>query len=625
MSLGSGFTEEPAETGNGPVALEAEYAAQESPRLALPGLVEGPENTPGAAFLAALTTIWQPREHASSKQLAGRSFSLLPSRVLPASGEALDGYLERLADANALQTSQLLKMLRGSEEFPRKPPLFLLIEPGNSYVTRIAEITGATTAMLDATTLKRHDGGLPLWLDGFDPLDRHSFRQIVAQGWFPNTGSQICPRCLAHDHIWQLSWRLPIVTTCLIHKTFLTESCFGCGERFRLRRYSPLRPVIGPDEPCGNQTGLRTYCHHSALAHVAAPAPQDVVATASAVAGALNGRPNTIFSEPTSPQTYLAELRYLATLLLHLATTPRGACWSDWTEQLAAEAATRRTKLRGPRWGFSPPRSALARAKALSAARQIFEQETVERGAERLAPWLELIAYTPGGPSNWIDNRTTRSPTMRRLAAATLANRRGNGRRIDYLNCPNSIPLEAIPHLIDVELYRTFFEDTLGNYEWTARLYVSLCLARAVRPESTWTQAAAGIGLPSILGARTARAASQRMRITPDDLADRVNEALTVLPPDRDYRHRERRVKLLADTTDVWFDRWRMSVSPPRRVTSLPYAITWLWCEVAQGWLASGPMPTTMPGPRRKDSYQTFRKRLPREAEVGLRSLVLLP
>jgi len=598
---------------------------QESPRPALPGLAERPENTPGAAFLAALITIWRPREHVLSMQLAGRSFWLLPSRVLPASGEALDGYLERLADANALQTSQLITMLRGEDEFPRRSPLFLLIEPGDSYVTRIAEMTGATTEMLDATTLNRFGGGLPLRLDGFDPLDRHSFRQIVAQGWFPNTGSQICPQCLAHDHIWQLSWRLPIVTTCLIHKTLLAESCRGCGERFRLRRYSPLRPVIGPDEPCGNQAGLRTYCRHSALEHVVAPAPQDVLETAAAIAGAMNGRPNTIFREPTSPHTYLAELRHLATLLLHLATMPRGADCSDWTEQLAAEAAARRTELRGPRWGFSPPRSALARGKTLSAAWQIFEQETVERGAERLAPWLEVIADTPGGPSNWIDNRTTRSPTMRRLVAAALADRRCAGRRIDYLHCTNSISLQTIPHLIDVELFRKFFEGTLGSYEWTARLYVSLCLARALRPGSTWAQAASGLGLPSILGVRTARAASQRMHIAPDELARRVSAALAVLPPDRNYRRRERRVTWLADHTDVWFERWRMSVSPPRRADSLPYAITWLWWEVAQGWPASGPASTIMAGPRRSDSYQTFRRRLPREAAVGLRSLVLMP
>ncbi|SPM33774.1 hypothetical protein MRAB57_1578, partial [Mycobacterium rhizamassiliense] len=549
---------------------------------------------------------------------------LLPSRVLPASGEALDGYLERLAGANALRTSQLLKILRGANECPRKSPLFLLIEPGHSFVTRVAEISGATTAMLDATTLNRFGGGLPLWLDGFDPLDRHSFRQIVAQGWFPNTGSQICPQCLAHDHVWQLSWRLPVVTTCLIHKTLLTESCRGCGNRFRLRRYSPLRPVIGPDEPCSNQIGLRAYCRHSALAHVASPAPPDVVTTASAISGAMSSRPNTIFCESTSPQTYLAELRHLATLLLHLATTPRGACLSDWTEHLAAEAATRRTELRGPRWGFSPPFSALARGKALGAAGQIFEQATVERGAELLAPWLELIAHTPGGPSNWIDNRTSRSPIMRRLVAATLANRRGAGRRVDYSTRSNSIPLEAIPHMIDVEVYRNFFKGTLGSYEWTARLYVSLCLARVVRPGSTWALAASGIGLPSILGIRTARAASQRMRIAPDDLARRVSAALTVLPPDRDYRHRERRVTWLADHTDVWFERWRMSVSPPRRATSLPYAITWLWWEVAQGWPASGPVSTTMVGQRRRDSYQSFRARLPRDAEESLRSLVLL-
>src|SRR6202034_857753 len=130
----------------------------------------------------------------------------------------------------------------------------------------------------------RFDHGLPLMLTGFDPLDRHSFRHVVTHGWFPPTGSQVCPQCLAKQGIWQLHWRLPLSTTCTTHGTFLTTTCRGCGDSFRVRRYLPLRPNLGREELCGNQIGLRTYCDHPILSHESLPAPTDVIKTEAVIA-----------------------------------------------------------------------------------------------------------------------------------------------------------------------------------------------------------------------------------------------------------------------------------------------------------------------------------------------------
>jgi hypothetical protein len=545
---------------------------------------------------------------------------MLPTRVTIAPDEALDGFLERLALANSLDAYQFTRMLRDSSVGHWPAPGFLMVKPGSSAVESISGISGIAPEKIRQATLLRFDHGLPLTLTGFDPLNRHSFRQVVTQGWFPPTGSQVCTQCLAAQGIWQLHWRLPLSTTCSTHGTFLTTTCRGCGDWFRVRRYAPLRPLLGREELCGNQIGLRTYCDHPIISHESFSAPTDVVDTGAAIAGAIAGADVKVFTEWTAAPSYLAELRHLATLLLHLATRPRGRAFVDWAEELHREASERATARRGPRWGISPPRSPRVRAMALNSSAQILAEPTLAAGAERLRPWFDLIDDSVGGPSNWLMNRTTRTEGMRRLIDAALADRRCVGRRIDYARGKIKRPLESVPHLVDSNVYCELFGGMLGSYEWTGRLYVSLCMARELVPGRAWAEAAASIGLPRVLGQRTARAVSTRMRVTPATFADAVQSALARLPVDRDFRRRERRVLELASAADDWFTPWRMSIVPARRAGSLPYAIRWMWCEVAQGWPDAGPVRTKS---RSREAYCAFRDRLPPDGQQALRSLVV--
>ena len=105
-----------------------------------------------------------------------------------------------------------------------------------------------------------------------------------------------------------------------------------------------------------------------------------------------------------------------------------------------------------------------------------------------------------------------------------------------------------------------------------------------------------------------------------ESLLDVTDDAL---PRDRDFRERETRVVSLASHTADWFDRWRMSSTPHRRLTSLPYAITWMWCLPAQGWLGASPAWHSPVPARAKVGYREFCARLTPDAQAGLRSLVL--
>ena len=547
----------------------------------------------------------------------------LPSRVAIASGEALDCYLERLSAANSLATTQLMRLLTRPVERRAPSSAFLMIKPDPAITDRIARLGGLRIPSLERATLMRFGDGLPLRLDGLDPRQRHSFRQVVTQGWFPQFGSQACPLCLADDGTWRVEWRLPIVAVCVQHRVFLTTRCTGCGMRFRSRRNSPLRPILGVEEPCGNPVGIRNPCQHSVIAHSVVAAPEPVIGSASAVAQAVTGRRVRMLGRQSDPQTYLAELRHLATLLLHLLSRQRTVSFVDWAGDIHVEALKRTTQHRGPRWGISPPQSALLRGRVLSESHGILSETGLDEAATRLAPWLSVIADIGNGPRGWLLNRTTRTPTMERLVDTALADRHHVGRRLDRIRGEPTLRTTAIPQLIDVDIYREYFHEMLGGYEWTGRLYVSLCVVRTVTPTANWSDAAVPIGLDPGIGIRTARAASTRMRVSPTTFADAVERARRSLPHDRNFRQRESRVRALVQESSAWFESWRTSMSPARRHSSLPSAVTWMWCEVAQGSLDTSPAWVGPPPRAAKVAYRAFRDGLPSSAQDAMRSLVL--
>lgn len=553
----------------------------------------------------------------------GQRRELLPFRVSLGADESLDGFLERLAGANGLRSAEILRCIRMVFGPSAPSTAFMMFKPDPQLIERVQRLSGIDATSLLNATLQRFDGGLPLFLEGLDPLVRHTFRQVVTQGWFPQFGSQACTECIAQDGIWRLEWRLPIVATCIRHGIFLTAQCAGCGQRFRTHRYAVLRPILDASQPCGNSLGLRTRCRHSLSTHARIPADPRLLATARQIDHALHAEPAVMLGEPTDPRLYLAELRHLATLLVHLLSRPRGVVYVDWADDIHREAITRTTDVRGPRWGISPPSSAEVRGRVLAEAQAILEQDGLDVAADHLAPWLALIDDTPNGPTGWLRNRTKRTPTMGRLIDASLAHRHHVGRRLGNRPAVFAQSPSAIPQLVDVEIYRDLFDGMLGSYEWTGRMYVSLCLARTVTNASTWAEAATAIGLDPTLGMNTARAASSRRRVSPEVFTGAVRAAERVLPRNRDFREREARVRALADPSSTAREEWCTSTSPRRKRTAWSYALTWMWCEVAQGPLDTSPAWPVAPSSRVKAAYRAFAARLTPSIEQELRSLVL--
>ncbi|WP_454166306.1 TniQ family protein [Gordonia iterans] len=547
---------------------------------------------------------------------------MLPARVAIDPRESLDSYLERLALVNDLTSSSLVGLLRENHDGSSPSTAFMLVRPSDKLASRIMSLTGLGEAAVEQSTLARYDSGVPLNLEGFDPLDRASYRTVVAQGWFPQHGTQLCPLCLRRDGIWQLAWRLPISAVCLEHDVHLVAECSDCGRRFRTRYQSPLRPHLDNDQPCGNSLGSWTPCRHSVLDESPLPASDGARRAAIQVADAINGKETRVLGATLAPAAYLAEIRNLSTLLLHLATRPQAQGFVDWAGALQAEAASRTTELRGPRWGIQPPRSALVRGEAMSEAATILASRELQDAVMRLADWFDLIAAVPGGPQSWLVNRAAMSPVLSWLIVRVLSSRRHVGLQIDHQDGLVDLPLSAIPQLLDQNTYRRHFGGMLATLADTGRLYASLCIARAQAPGTNWCTAAASIGLAPDVGRRISRAASTRLIASPQEFAEATNAAARDLPSRRDYRALERRVIELAHTPTDWFTDWARSAKPKRRAVAIPYAVTWMWCEVAQGWLDTSPAWPPPVARQSKAAYRVFRDALPDELGATLRKLV---
>lgn len=549
--------------------------------------------------------------------------SRLPTRVRLRDGEALDSFLERLATVNDLFPTELLRLLTTPDNAGTPSAAFLVVKPDPLIVGRISELSGVDEGPVRRASLLRFGAGLPYWLDGLDPRRRHTFRQVVSQGWFPGLGSQACPMCLGASGIWELSWRLPLIAVCSEHRVFMVTECSACGGRFRTHRRMPLRPFVSQEQPCGNSVSFGARCEHSVLKHNPQACPPAVFDSIQAIGEALSGQSIPMLGALTDPRAYLVELRHLASLLIHLISQPRGLDFAGWAEGVQAEGPRRGAPLGGRHWGFSPPLSSVVRGHALADTHAILSQTSLDGAVTLLLPWLDCIPDLPDGPSTWLLNRSTRTVTMERLIRTTVASKHHVGRRLKLIRGSPALSPSSVPQLLDAHIFRDIFAPMLGGYERTGRMYASLCILRAIAPVPSWAAAAVAIGLDPDVGVRTARAASGRMHASPEEFAAAVHRATYLLFPGRDFRRRESRVRALAEHPDTWWESWRTSTSPSRRPTSLPYAITWMWCEVAQAPIGTSPAWAGLLTARLRDSYDVFRKSISPAAQHDLRALVL--
>lgn len=507
----------------------------------------------------------------------------LPVTLATTPGEALDGYLERVADANHLTTATLLPLAC------RTDGRFLMLKPAGPVLARLATLTGRVEADLVAGTLPGVDDCV-IDLTGLDPIDRHSYRAVAARGWAAVHGTRICPRCLAADGIWRLWWRLPYAAICAEHARYLLTRCPGCGRPFRDQRHSALR-AVGASTECGNPVGAgpRKHCGITLTGLATTAAPPSQVAVQRSLDAAPAGAPTRVLGADVPAADYLRELRALTVLLLHLATQPCDATEPAWVTAVQ-HAAVERTGDRGPRWGLRPPDDAVARAGAFTAADTILTAPDLATAAKALTPWLDRVPRVPEGTLGWLADRTQMTATLSTLVIHAHAPHR----RLSHLlnETRQLVPAPFVPQVIPADVYDRHLVGLFDSASDTVRLFAAICLARSAAGVSSWADAGKLLRLPTRMVERTARACSARALVPPQRVIDTLVKVADDLPC-VDRRSLEMQVVGLCRRR-TWFDEF-CATRPGTLTSSKGYAITWIWVNVAAGHLLTSPGWTAAP------------------------------
>lgn len=537
----------------------------------------------------------------------------LPIRPALPAGQALDCYLEHLAEANHLRPADLTRLIIATTDTAR----FLMLTPSERTLTALSAVTGLPREQLRDATLAQYDGTV-LDLTGLEHHRPSSYRALSAKGWLPGNGTQICPRCLRMKATWQLRWRLPTTTVCTRHGVYLVSTCPVCTKPFRATRHGFLRPS-GHGPICGNALGARGQHCTTDLAELYAPRadPGCLERQTRYDVSLAEGRA-TVLGGEISAKSYHHALRSLTILLLHIASAadnPRDLPY--WARQLNRDQR-RGTSSRAPRWGIAPPSEPRLRSRALTAADRVLAAPSTERAAAELAIWTDHIPRTRDGVLGWAADHTLPDPTTTRLVLAVHAPRRRLARALDGMN-PLTPKLMNIPQVSPEDLYLQHLSGLFTSRPETVRTFASLCLARTHPGVTTWAAAAMVLDLPASVGIKTAQACATA-RTGGTARVTHALQSLAVNLPLSDYRARERHVRRLRHSHE-WFTDWTTRFSPGTPPTSEQYAITWLWTNTADGRVTTSPAWSTPPDAGLRARYRRFSARLTPAQQQGLQEV----
>ncbi|SPM33778.1 transposase family protein [Mycobacterium rhizamassiliense] len=164
---------------------------------------------------------------------------MLPVRVAPVAGEAVDSWLEAVARSLDLSLCQLFRHLGIS--LRRQQALIRRLVPAE--IALLVDATRVPAPDLLAMTLSRYDG---------TATELNENTGLVNQS-FPfaaRAGSRYCPECLAETvGRWQLQWRLGWSFVCVRHRCLLVDVCPDCARR--PRRDPAQRFAVPSLCPCG--------------------------------------------------------------------------------------------------------------------------------------------------------------------------------------------------------------------------------------------------------------------------------------------------------------------------------------------------------------------------------------
>lgn len=493
-------------------------------------------------------------------------------------GEALDSYAERVAAHNSLTNAQMTAALRAHGG----TTAYAAISPTIGLIRSLEEMNGLTRGRLDRAVLR---GLVGVELNEFDSRDRAAWRKVASRGWAPSRGSALCPPCLRDFESWNAAWRHPWITSCPMHRAWLVATCATCGLRFRSQR-TALRSVDAEPGACANPGGKRgASCRQRLTVLPTIEVPAELHQSADRIWAAAHGEVITTMGCEVPAADYLADIKALTVLLLHLASQEGCTSTVAWATEARVDSQ-RSAGSRGARWGLAPPADLQLRGQAIAAADRVLRAPDLNTAADALHVWTELTPPSAEGQLGWIADHTKLTPATSRLVISATSRQR---RLSTFLAAQRSISTEVVPQVVPSDQYARHLARHLEVTDPTGCCFASLCLIKLGRPGTTWSDAAAILGLTEQAGKDTARACTANVLCGPGTFAAALSElAHEVSTHGLDYRSRELRVRSW-NRSRGWYREWAKQHHPGGHATSKRYAVAVLWTAYAAGHLRTSP------------------------------------
>lgn len=411
----------------------------------------------------------------------------LPIQLEPRTDETWHSFLTRTAAAHDCTVSTLALHL-GVRDAHGNWPAYYGIKVAGDWAGRASAVLGLTVPDLRAMHLEALDQvALDLRPLGGQP-GIQTTRRAAHASWVHLSGSSYCPRCLAEDPSWRLSWRLPWTTVCLHHQLLLVSACPDCGGiAGRNNRYNasvPARTALTPDGRLCEQprTGTAVACAADLSQARAAVATTAARGRAELLASIIGGNRGTVVGTSYTALQTLQAWRHAIGLARHFEVAD-----TDWG--------------RLHRWG-TPPRDPAVVDQLLAAAEPL------------------VTAPDPGAAADvldrWCSSAGIRSPNVDTFRRASLPSAglqpvidtlvRRNGRAHVLAQRRLSIEVVAdmqhwtcddVPQLVWSCALPPHLRTSRKPDQLILRTVVALIVARLRSGATDWATTAALLGLPS--------------------------------------------------------------------------------------------------------------------------------
>lgn len=407
-------------------------------------------------------------------------------RVEPATDEAWDGYLHRVADAHRCSVQALADQI--GLRVAGRWPAFHGVALSPAVTERVAERLGLTPWQVADMQLTRYDQ-IAVDLSGLDYGDTFvAARTVARRGWIILTGTRFCPVCLADDGVWRLAWRLPWITCCPRHRLLLAHACVRCGAMPGtgrvIRMTRPARAHLVADRRCCTHPGSVAYS--TCLAWL----PDTTARTATDTQLAYSAATRELLSRQTGT---VAGVDWPA--LAVFRAWQAAACLA-----LAFGVATSSEHPPGRSRWLTTPRDSAVMAGLHGAALELCTPESADEAADVLLGWCRHAGIRTPSPGTVRDAAPT-LPALRPVVHAAL---RSTGRA-------HSILIRNLALLDGQERIRVtdFDIDDIPQLVWPCALPAEL--RTASKPSTDLIRAVTALTLARIAGAASWAQAGQAL------------------------------------------------------------------------------------------------------------------